>query len=431
MKDMAEADVIVCGGGPAGVAAAVAAARAGAKVQLLEAEGALGGTWSLGFLSTVSDMRRKTKFIVELEEKLTEFSATPLRYDLSRIHPTVEFGFSISPEWVKVVMEQVCLEAGVRVRLYSPVMEAERVGARITAVKTASKSGVERWSAEAFVDASGDGDLAALAGCAFEKGNPENGRMQPMSMHVLVCGVDEEIVRPYIRWGRAPEDTRERRDFGELLREAGVTTSYGIPGIHQLGSGLFLLGINHEYEPDSTDADARTRATMRGRAECLRAVAALRRLGGAWGKIEAAATSSMIGVREGRRVRGLYTVGRADLLEGRRQPDAVCRVTFPVDIHSTSPEESKSYSNGGVKAKPYDIPLRAQIAADVDNLLLAGRCISGNFVAHASYRVVGNALALGESAGVAAALCARNRSKAAEVSYDEVFGRISPVADGS
>lgn len=422
-----QADVVVCGGGPAGFAASVRAARLGARVRLLESLSALGGVWSMGMLSTVSDMRQKTSFIREFETCLERMSAAPLRRDLSCVHPTVEHAFSISPEWVKGAMEAMCLDAGVQVRLYSPVVAVEREGSAITGVVTESKSGRECWRAPVFVDATGDGDVAAGAGCGFEKGHPDHGRMQPMSMHALFCGVNEEDMLPYICWGRAPDDKRPRKSFAEELKRAGVEVSYGMPGIHQLGGGLFFLGVNHEYEPDSIDADALSRATLRGRAECLRVIAGLKRLGGIWKNIEAAVSSPSIGVREGRRIHGRYTLTQDDLVNGKRHEDAVCRVTFPVDIHSTDPGKDKGYGNGGVKAKPYDIPARALIAADVDNLFLAGRCISGDFVAHASYRVVGNALVMGEAVGVMAALASKTGKPPHDVPFVDVKPHLDPV----
>lgn len=427
IRDRFRSDIIVCGGGPAGFAAALTAARSGARVQLIERSGALGGTWTLGILSTVSDMRRKTQLIQELGSRLEAIIGAPLRYDQSGIIPAVEYGFSISPEWVKLSMESMCREAGVNIRLYSTVTEVRREGNLIRSVVTESKSGREEWVAPIFVDATGDGDLAAAAGCAFEQGNPENGRSQPLTMHVLVTGLNEDDVRPYIRWGRSPADKGKRLDFAEVLNAAGAIISYGQPTIHQLGEGLFILGINHEYEPDSLNADALTEATLRGRAECLNAVAALRKYGGIWANIEAAVTSSFIGVREGRRIRGRYVVSRDDLLKGRRHADSICRVTFPVDIHSTDPEQDKGYGDAGVQMHPYDIPLRALIAADVDNLILAGRCISGDFYAHASYRVVGNAIAMGEAAGILAHKSVIRTCPPASVPFSEVTASMVPL----
>ncbi len=398
-------DVIVCGGGSAGFAAAVTAARAGARTVLVEASGALGGVWSMSMLVGASDWRRKTALMREFDARLEALTGEPLRRDRSGIHPAVQESYAISPEWLKVAMEGLVVESGVRLRLYTRLCGVQREGDRIVAVDLASKSGLERWEAKVFVDATGDGDLGAGAGCAYELGRPDGGQTQPMSMHGLVTGLREEDVLPYCL-GLPPEEKTERRHLLDDLERAGYRCSYSRPTLTRMGHGLFFLGVHHGYASSALDADSLTNATVTGRAEIAGAVAALRSLGGMWSRIELASTSPLIGVREGRRLRGLYTVTREDLIAGRRHDDAVCRVTFPVDVHSTDPAAHKGFSNEGVEMQPYDIPLRALIAADVDNLAMAGRCISGDFIAHASYRVVGNCIATGTAAGAACAWAA-------------------------
>ncbi len=138
--------------------------------------------------------------------------------------------------------------------------------------------------------------------------------------------------------------------------------------------------------------------------------------------MQIAATPEQIGVRDGRRIRGRYVMTREDLVAGSQQNDAVVKATFPVDIHALSKEENEksAYSNAGVKMKPYDIPLRALIAKDVDGLMMAGRCISGDFIAHASYRVTGNAVAMGEAAGATSFLAATTKRMPHEIDWAEV-----------
>ncbi len=132
----------------------------------------------------------------------------------------------------------------------------------------------------------------------------------------------------------------------------------------------------------------------------------LRGLGGIWSHLHLVATAGKIGVRESRRVHGCYTVTAQDLAVGARHPDAVCRVTFGVDVHSTDQKDGTAIEAQVFQTQPYDIPLRALVARDVDGLMLAGRCISGDFLAHASYRVTGNAVPMGEAAGAGGAGCA-------------------------
>jgi len=183
-----------------------------------------------------------------------------------------------------------------------------------------------------------------------------------------------------------------------------------------------MLMLTHEYDIKPWDAAAITEATVRSRAEVFRVMRALRRLGGVWEGLQIAATAEQIGVREGRRIHGRYTVNRQDLIEGTQQTDAVARVTYPVDIHALNREKNdvEPLSHGEIETKAYDIPLRALIAKDVDGLMMAGRCISGDFIAHASYRVTGNAVAMGEAAGAVAALAARTHRLPHEVEWSEI-----------
>jgi FAD dependent oxidoreductase len=144
---------------------------------------------------------------------------------------------------------------------------------------------------------------------------------------------------------------------------------------------------------------------------------------------EAIANHEQIGVRDGRHIKGRYIMTSEDLVKGAVQADAVVRATLPVDIHALSAADNKksAYSIAGVKTKPYDIPLRALIARDVDGLMMAGRCISGDFIAHASYRVTGNAVAMGEAAGATAAVAAKNKTAPHDVPWIEVQPVIEKI----
>ena len=169
-----------------------------------------------------------------------------------------------------------------------------------------------------------------------------------------------------------------------------------------------MLMANHEYEVKGTNVRDVTKATLHARKELHNLVNGLRSLGGVWKNLRIVATAEHIGVREGRRIHGLYTVTQDDVAEGKKHEDAVCRATFGIDVHSTDPKKEKGIEKAPIKAKPYDIPIRALIARDVGGLMMAGRCISGDFIAHSSYRVTGNSVVLGEAAGKVAALAAKS-----------------------
>ena len=242
-----------------------------------------------------------------------------------------------------------------------------------------------------------------------------------MSMIALLTGLTPEGMAPFVRGLAEPRG--EKNPKGRLLAEmkrAGVTPSYAQPTLFYIRPGLFCLMANHEYGVSATDADQITAATFRGRAEVHKLVDALRSLGAPWKDVLVVATAEHIGVREGRRIHGLYRVTQDDLIRGARHDDAVCRCRFPVDVHSTDPRKTKGIMRERVRAKPYDIPYRALIARDVSGLLLAGRCISGDFIAHSSYRVTGNAAAMGHAAGAAAALAAKTDRLPPDIPWPEI-----------
>lgn len=412
-------EVVVAGGGPAGVCAAVSAARAGARVALLENRGCLGGVWTAGFVSWIIDYENKSGIVREIVDRVTAYGGSG----------TIGSGFGFDPEVMKVILEEICEESGVRVRLHTRVSGAVVENGELRAAITESKSGSEAWEAAVFIDATGDGDLAAFAGARFDMGEEETGACQPMSLLALLSGVPYAEARPFVTGRTGDEDynfAETKARFLAEFRRAGVDPSYAKPTLFHLGNDLYSLMSNHEYGRSAINADDITTATLRARREIFAQVRALKSLGGIWDGLRLVSTADQIGVREGRRLRGLYRVTKDDLLSGSRHPDSVCRVTFHVDVHS--PDTSR-YGSGisdahRIKSSPYDIPLRALVSADVEGLLFAGRCISGDFFAHASYRVTGNAAALGEAAGKAAAAAARSDVSPAELARRVFTGSV-------
>ncbi|MBL8995325.1 MAG: FAD-dependent oxidoreductase [Spirochaetia bacterium] len=416
-------DVMVAGGGPAGIAAALSAARAGAKTALVEMHGQLGGVWTSGALSWVIDVKGKGGIMSELIRRLDEKGAR---------EGTGEGDFAYDVEIMKLVLEEMVSEAGIEVRLHTrivSVVKDKKNGKAISHLITESKSGRESWAAKLFVDATGDGDLAALAGCGFDLGRPENGECQPMSLMAILTGIRGAEVEAFLANG-----TRSAGNPKFLLRDVmklgGHSPSYASPTLFRIHEDLFALMANHEYGVSALDAGAITQATMRARKEIHQAVEALGKIGGAWKNLRVVATGSQIGVREGRRIHGRYTVSVDDLLNGTRHEDAACEATFSIDVHSTNPKMSRDFSPENRAVKAYDIPLRALIARDAENLFLAGRCISGDFLAHSSYRVTGNAVALGEAAGLAAAECAAKNIGTGALDGKQISKRLREIRKG-
>ncbi len=390
-------DVLVCGAGPAGVTAAIQAAREGARTRLIELHGCLGGVWTAGLLSYVLDAEKPTGLLPEIVARLRGRDA---------YRPRVKDDFTFDPEQMKLVLEEMCREAGVAIQFHTRVVAAEvDLSGRLSSVITESKSGRQAWQSKVFIDCTGDGDLAALAGCKFSLGREGTGETQPMSLLALISGVDANGARAFYD-GTLPNRKSALRTE---IERGGHSPSYTSPGLFYIRDDLFALMAHHHYLARPDDAQAITEATLRGRQEIDCVVRALRAQGGTWQNLRLVATAAQVGIREGRRIHGWDTVNAADLIAGRKHSHSVCRATFPMDVHSPNPAISKDYDfNGRQSVRPYDIPYGALVARDVNGLLMAGRCISGDFLAHSSYRVTGNAVAMGEAAGKAAAQCARH-----------------------
>lgn len=412
-----DVDVIVCGAGPAGVTAAITAARAGAKVRLFEWRGCLGGVWTAGLLGYFLDFG-KPGFAKELRDKLDERDARANSQSASR--------FCYDPEALKLLLEELCVEAGVKFQYHTKVSAAFREGRRLTTIVTESKSGRQAWRAPVFIDTTGDGDLGALAGCNFEIGEAADCPCQPMSLNALLVVKDPEALREYVRFGTPKpgenSDGDKKKRIKEAIVKSGHFPSYAGSTIWHVRGNLLFAMLNHEYGIKPWDAAEITAATVRARGEMNKMVNGLRSLGGGWDGLQIVATAEQIGVRDGRRIAGRFTVRKEDLINGARYDDGVARVTFGVDVHATSADRNKltgPVHQMDIKVKPYDIPLRALIAKDVDGLMMAGRCISGDFISHSSYRVTGNAVAMGEAAGVTAALAATSKRLPHEVEWSE------------
>lgn len=419
-----DADVIVCGAGPAGITAAITAARAGAKVRLFEWRGCLGGVWTAGLLGYFLDFD-KPGFAKELRDQLDARDARAGSTSASR--------FCYHPEALKLLLEELCVEAGVQFQFHTRVCAAFKEGQRLTTIVTESKSGRQAWKAPVFIDTTGDGDLGYQAGCTFEIGLAEDCPCQPMSLNALLVVQDAEALREFIRFGQPKPgentDREKKKRIRDVLIGTGHYPSYAGPTMWHVRDNLVFAMMNHEYGVKAWDAAEITAATVRARAEMNKMIASLRALGGPWQGIQIVATAEQIGVRDGRRVKGRYTVVQDDLANGARHDDAVTRVKFGIDVHALTAEHNKTspIMPKEIAMKPYDIPLRALIAKDVDGLMMAGRCISGDFIAHSSYRVTGNAVAMGEAAGVTAALAALSRRLPHEVAWSESLGKLKAM----
>lgn len=407
-RGITDFDVIVAGGGPSGIAAAIASAREGAKTLLVERYGFLGGAGTAMMVNPwmsyrAGDGGEQLIFGVlqELIDGMTELGMYG--------HPKARNAFD--PEALKVVAERLCLEAGVTL-LYHTFLAGVNIGQDgiIESVQLANKSGLVNMSARMYVDATGDADLAALAGAVVEKGREVDSNCQPMTLNFRMADVDilrmpdkNEITRLFLE--------AKRRGDVDCPREDVLWFYANQPDVIHFNTTRVIL-------KDATDPWQLTEAEIEGRRQVQQLVAFLKKEVAGFENAYLQTTAPQIGVRESRRVIGEHVLTAEELLSACKFADVIARGAYPVDIHNPT-------GSGTIirKLKPgewYDIPLRSLIPLKLNNLLVGGRPISATHEAHSAIRVQPIAIAIGQAAGVAAALCVKDNVTPRELQVNKV-----------
>lgn len=391
----AKADVVVCGGGPAGIGAALAAGREEASVLLIERWAMLGGMWTAGLVNPFFQSQNQGFLVDELIRRLEDAGAWR-RWRTS---------YTFTPAVLRRVVEEMMADAGVDLLYYALVADTIVDESGVCGVVVESKAGREAVLGQVVIDATGDGDVAARAGCAYEMGRESDGLVQPMTLMFEVRGAahfdHQQSALPL--WDAMAQAIDEHG----LDAEMPVPRANAAPWIITLPGGVTsAVQTTHVYRLNPLDPGDLTQGTMSARRQVTAVVDVLRHVPG-FENVELVTDASSLGIRESRRVRGLYRMEQDDLREGRRFDDAVATCSFGVDIHEPAPGSGVPRGDG-IKAKPYEIPYRCLVPSDVDGLLVTGRCISGSHEAHASYRVTGVCMGTGQAAGVAAAWAVRD-----------------------
>ncbi|MDH7601474.1 MAG: FAD-dependent oxidoreductase [Armatimonadota bacterium] len=385
-------DVAVCGGGPAGIAASVAAARTGAEVILIERYGFLGGMATAGLVNPFMTFFAGSEQIVKgiFQEIIDRLSAKG-----GWGGPREKWAFD--PELLKVTADEICLESGVKLLLHSFVCGADVRRARIASIKVFAKPAPRNIKAKVFVDATGDADLAHLAWVPCEKGRPGDGLTQPMTLNFRVAGVNIERMPP-------------REEINRLYLAARDQGRINCPRDNVLfffttREGEVHFNTTRVIKVDGTSARDLTAAEIEGRRQMKQICDFLRTDVPGFEKSYLTAAGTQIGVRETRRIVGQYVLTAEDVLSAAKFHDCVARGSYPIDIHD--PDAGGTVIKHLPPGESYDIPYRCLVPLNVSNLLVAGRPISATHEAHSSLRVMPIAFATGQAAGTAAALCAR------------------------
>jgi 2-polyprenyl-6-methoxyphenol hydroxylase-like FAD-dependent oxidoreductase len=433
----AETDVLVVGGGPAGIGAALGAAAAGAEVILAERYGFLGGNATAALVMPLMSFHtQRAAFEQPGATKLFPTDHGPgepvvagaLAALLRRlvaaggaIAPSPETGYTVpfDPELLKVVALELLDEAGVQL-LFHAFASDVTADSPVRGVVFETKSGPVVVRARVVVDCTGDGDVAARAGAPYEIGREKDGLVQPMTLMFRMVQFESAVFEAYVR--AHPDQWRGVHGLWDLIHKASAAGELDLPR-----EDLLFFGTPHAAEVSvnstrvtrvlGTDVFDWSRAELESRRQMRQIAAFLRRYVPGFERAYVAQSGVHAGVRETRRIVGDYRLAAEDVLEARKFDDVIARGAYPVDIHN--PKGSGTVLKRLPAGAAYDIPLRCLLPRGVDGLLVAGRCISGSHEAHSSYRVMPIVMATGEAAGVCAALAARR----------DLMPRAVPVAD--
>lgn len=418
-------DVAIIGGGMAGSAAAISAAKLGARTLLIESFGFLGGWATAGLVNPFMTHRTAHGPV------LVAGVFADIQNRLDTYHARLENSFD--SEYLRFVLQEMVLEAGADLRLHTTFESAQYLDDGGIRLRTFSKTGHEDFDCLRLIDSSGDGDAAVSLGAHYEMGD-ENGVCQATTLMFDAGGVDLERALEYVRDNpdqmRFPKLTAEA-DIEQLasgvigvagyyaaVSEARSRGEYDAPGdllfyINRPRRGEVVFNTTHVGDVDGTNAADLTRAEIEGRRQMMSVLAFTRKYIPGFENVYLLRSAAHIGVRETRRIMGDYVFSEYDVIEARKFDDAICRLAYPVDVHSGKGEGyTRKEERGTPQAPPpgdwYEIPYRCLLPSGLENVLVAGRCVSSTHAGHGAIRIMPCCSAQGQAAGTAAALSLRH-----------------------
>lgn len=425
MKQNLTYDVVIIGGGPAGTVAAIASARCGAKTLLVEQNGYLGGMLTMAGTGPQMTFHAGSTQVVqgiaeEIVARLVKEGFSP-----GHMEDFVGYASSVTPfdaEGMKLILETMVKEAGADLLYHTVYTGCEWEDRKIRKVRLYGKQGFFDVSASVFIDASADADLATHAGIGSVYGREEDHLAQPMTMNVKVCNVDRNKMIEYIK--KNSDDMLETIPFErlQLIPRSGMQGAYSVISkakdkgefpidrdmvlcFETNNSGEYILNMSRIIKKSALDSFDLTEAEIEGRKQAHAIVAFMRRYIPGFENAVIVTTGPHIGIRESRKINGAYRLTASDLLENKMFEDAIAMGGYPIDIHS--PDGGTMEHHYLKKGSWYSIPYRCLYTKELDNLLVAGRCISATHEACAAVRVTPILMAISEGAGTAAAIAAK------------------------
>lgn len=411
----AKVDVLVCGGGPAGIGAALGAAKGEASVMIIEKNNCLGGLATSGLVTTFAggsifsgseegNPKVKRRQVIKgvvwefIERLINEGGAiSPEEFHEKGYNDAATFDIEVYKRAADDIME----EWGINLLYYTLITGAIMEGDTIKGVIVENKAGCQAILADIVIDATGDGDVAYMAGAPYKIGRNEDGKTQPLTTMFRIGGMPEvgkeQIekfskfpkgkVQPYFLFWEAPEFT-----YGHVC-------VFGTPR-----KGEYRCEMTRSVDKNGLDPDDLTRAEIECRRQVPRIVEYFRREYPGAENVYLIDTASMIGVQDSRRITGEYEVTMDDLLNCKEFEDAISLGCYPVDLHNPM---GRGFDMRHIKqlGQAYGVPYRSIVPLKVEHLLVAGRCISSDIYAESALRIASNCMAIGEAAGTAAALC--------------------------
>ena len=444
-----EAEVVVLGAGPGGLAAALAAARNGAKVMLIEKNGYLGGNMTIG-LPLLGFLDREGKqvlagiaeeFMEDLRGYKTAYGQAATAHRYCPMHNSVTL---YDHELFKIVALKKVLEAGVELLLHCELESVNVDNRELKTITVMGKGYRITVSAKIFIDGTGDGDMAYMAGASYEKGQKDTGVIQPPTLMFKVAGVEMERTFRFLEEDpdqMTPHKTVEvydgynaeyfRKDptfvmvaMQKLVTELRAQGKMPIDReniicINSVLPGEVHLNCTRHLGTDGSDVFSLTRAEIEGYLQVEKFVETLKEHVPGFEHCYITQIYPSMGIRESRRFSGIATLTEADLVEGRIDENTIGIGSYPVDIHAGD-------GSGTVftKIPPYGIPYGITVSDEIEGLMFAGRCASMDAVAMSSARVMPICMAIGQAAGVGAALAVKQGIPAKNVYVQEVRDRL-------